>query len=161
MDLILLILGLLCLFVGWAGALLPLPGPPLSYVGIWLLQATRFADFSASLLWGLGLATLIVTVLDYVVPAWGVKRFGGSRAGIWGSTLGLVVGMFFGPVGIFVGAFAGALIGELIAGQDSRAATRAAFGSFVGFLFGVGLKLILCTMMLWYAGKALWVYAAQ
>lgn len=154
-DIILLILAIGCLVVGFIGAVLPLPGPPLSYLGLWLLEASRFADFSAGVLWGLGAATIVVTALDYVVPMWGVKRFGGGRGGAWGSTIGLLIGMFFGPLGIFIGAFLGALLGELAAGQDSAAALRAAFGSFVGFIFGVGLKLTLCGVMIWYAGAAL------
>lgn len=154
LDIILLILAIGCLVVGFIGAVLPLPGPPLSYLGLWLLEWTRFADFSSGLLWGLAAATAVVTVLDYVVPMWGVKRFGGGPAGAWGSTIGLLIGMFFGPLGIFIGAFLGALIGELAAGKDSWAATKAAFGSFVGFLFSTGLKLALCGVMIWYAGAA-------
>lgn len=157
-DILLLLLAVICLVVGFIGAILPLPGPPLSYLGIWLLQWSVFADFSARLLWGLAAAVVVVSVLDYLVPAWGVKRFGGSRAGAWGSTLGLLVGMFFGPFGVFIGAFAGAWAGERMAGRDQRQATRAAFGSFLGFLFGAGLKLALCGLMIWYAGAAVWAY---
>ncbi|MCC7504629.1 MAG: DUF456 domain-containing protein [Saprospiraceae bacterium] len=151
MDIVLAILAAICLITGLIGAVLPLPGPPLSYLGIWLLEWSSYADFSSGLLWALGLATIAVTVLDYVVPLWGVKKFGGSKAGAWGSTIGLIVGMFFGPLGIFIGAFAGALAGELAAGRNSRQATRAAFGSFIGFLLGTGLKLVLCGLMIWYA----------
>jgi hypothetical protein len=115
------------------------------------LQATSFVDFSSQLLWTLGIATVVVTVLDYFVPIWGLKKFGGSKAGIWGSTIGLLIGMFMGPLGIFIGAFAGGLVGELVAGKDSAQATKAAFGSFVGFLFGTGLKMALCVVMIWYA----------
>lgn len=151
MDIVLAILAAICLITGLVGAVLPLPGPPLSYLGIWLLEWSSYADFSSGLLWALGLATIAVTVLDYVVPLWGVKKFGGSKAGAWGSTIGLIVGMFFGPLGIFIGAFVGALAGELAAGRNSRQATRAAFGSFIGFLLGTGLKLVLCGLMIWYA----------
>lgn len=151
MDIVLAILAAICLITGLVGAVLPLPGPPLSYLGIWLLEWSSYADFSGGLLWALGLATIAVTVLDYVVPLWGVKKFGGSKAGAWGSTIGLIVGMFFGPLGIFIGAFVGALAGELAAGRNSRQATRAAFGSFIGFLLGTGLKLVLCGLMIWYA----------
>ncbi|MEZ4941291.1 MAG: DUF456 domain-containing protein [Saprospiraceae bacterium] len=159
LDILLTIIAGLCLLIGLIGAVLPMPGPPLSFAGFLLLHSTRFADFPGSLLWGLGLATLAVTLLDYYVPVWGLKKFGGTRAGVWGSTLGLLVGMFLGPAGIFIGAFGGGLLGELLAGQDSRTATRAALGSFVGFLLGIGLKLALCGVMLWYAGAALVQYA--
>jgi uncharacterized protein YqgC (DUF456 family) len=157
-DILLAILALGCLLIGLLGAILPLPGPPLSFVGLLLLHATRFADFPGGLLWGLGLATLAVTALDYYVPIWGLKRFGGTKAGVWGSTLGLVIGMFLGPIGIFIGAFAGGFLGEVLVGQDSRTAVKAASGSFVGFLLGIGLKLALCGMMLWYAGAEFFQY---
>ncbi|TNE56658.1 MAG: DUF456 domain-containing protein [Bacteroidetes bacterium] len=157
-DIFLALVAFACLFIGFIGAILPLPGPPLSYVGLLLLHATRFADYSSGLLWGLGLATLVVVMLDYYIPIWGLKKFGGSRAGIWGSTIGLVVGMFLGPAGVFIGAFAGGLLGELAAGRDSRSATRAAAGSFAGFMLGVGLKIALCGLMIWYAGSAMAQY---
>lgn len=156
LDIFLAILAFLFLLTGLAGAVLPLPGPPLSFLGMLMLHWTRFADFSTGLLWGLGVATTVVTVLDYLVPAWGVKRYGGSNAGIWGSTIGLFVGMFFGPLGIFFGTFVGALTGEMVVGKNSQKATRAAFGSFVGFVFGVALKLALCTAMIGYSVAALW-----
>ena len=156
-DILLATLGVLCLITGLIGAILPLPGPPLSYAGIWLLQATRFADFSPAVLWGLGIGTVVVSVLDYVVPIWGLKKFGGSPAGVWGSTIGLMIGLFVGPLGIFAGAFIGGLAGELLSGKDSGPATRAAIGAFLGFLFGVVLKIAFCGLMLWYAGTALWV----
>ena len=157
-DIILAVFAVGCLFIGLIGAVLPLPGPPLSFVGFLILHTTRFAEFSSTLLWGLGIVTLLVTLLDYFIPIWGLKKFGGSKAGVWGSTIGLLVGMFLGPFGIFLGAFFGGLAGELLAGQDSRTATRAAAGSFAGFLLGVGLKVGLCGMMLWYSGAALIQY---
>ena len=154
-DIILLVFAVALLIVGLLGSVLPLPGPPLSFAGLLLLQLTRFADFSTNLLWLLGFATLVVAVLDYYVPLWGIKRFGGSSAGVWGSTIGLFIGMFTGPWGIFIGAFLGGLIGEMMAGKDSRTATKAAFGSFVGFLFGIVLKVALCGVMIWYAADAI------
>ena len=100
MDILLSILAIACLLIGLIGSLLPLPGPPLSFLGMLFLQATSFVDFSSQLLWTLGIATVVVTVLDYFVPIWGLKKFGGSKAGIWGSTIGLLIGMFMGPLGI-------------------------------------------------------------
>lgn len=160
MDIVLLIVAIICLLVGLAGAVLPLPGPPLSFVGLLALQFSKFAQFSENLLWILGIVTLIVTILDYYVPIWGTKKFGGSKYGAWGSTIGLIVGMFFGPFGIFIGAFLGALVGELIAGSTSQQATKAAFGSFMGFLVGIVMKIALCVVMIWYAGKEIWNYFA-
>lgn len=158
MDIVLLTVAIVCLLIGLAGAVLPLPGPPLSFAGIVALHFTRFAQFSENLLWTLGLLTLVVTVLDYYVPVWGTKKFGGSRYGSWGSMLGMLIGLFFGPFGIFIGAFVGALVGELLTGSTSEQATKAAIGSFIGFLVGIVMKVALCLVMIWYAGKELWFY---
>ncbi|GAA4445963.1 DUF456 domain-containing protein [Nibrella saemangeumensis] len=157
MDILLLILGFAGLLIGLVGAVMPLPGPPLSYAGLLCLHFSRYADFSMPVLVGLGIVTAVVAVLDYYVPIWGTKRFGGTKAGTWGAMIGVVVGFLFIPViGVFVGAFLGALIGELIGGANMNYALRAAFGSFVGFLAGIFMKVILCLIMLGYAIVAVW-----
>ena len=145
LDIILAVLGSCLLVCGLIGCVLPvIPGPPLGYVALWLLQATRFADFSVEFLIITAVVTIVVTVVDYTLPAWATKRWGGSRAGVVGSIIGLVMGLFFLPVGIIVGPFAGAVLGELLAGRDSKVAFRSGFGSFVGFLLGSGAKLAVC-----------------
>ncbi|MGR3809700.1 DUF456 domain-containing protein [Jiulongibacter sp. NS-SX5] len=154
MDIFLLVISILCLLVGLAGSVLPLPGPPLSFAGIIALHYSKYADFSEDLLFGLGAATVIITLLDYYVPIWGTKKFGGTKAGMRGSTAGLIIGMFFGPFGIFIGAFLGALIGEYLWG-DKQNALRAAVGSFAGFAAGIAMKLVLCGFMIFYAASAL------
>lgn len=95
-------------------------------------------------------------MLDYYVPIWGVKKFGGTSYGTWGSTIGLCVGFFVIPaVGIFLGAFLGAMIGELIGGMETTKALKAAIGSFLGFLAGIFMKVILCLAMIGVAGYQL------
>ncbi len=101
MDIILIIIGISLLLAGFVGCVLPvLPGPPLSFLALLMLQITRWGDFSSSFLWFSALAAIVVTILDYVVPVWGTTRFGGTRAGIWGASIGLVVGLFFGLSGL-------------------------------------------------------------
>jgi uncharacterized protein len=154
MDYFLLTIAIIILILGLIGCLLPvLPGPPLSFVAIIILQFTRFADFSGSALLFFGALALIVQVLDYIVPAWGTKKFGGSKYGMWGAIIGLIAGIFvlpalglvlgpFGLIGILGGPFVGALIGERMAGKGTDKAMRAAFGSFIGFLAGTFMKLV-------------------
>lgn len=150
MDIVLIILGVLCLLIGFIGSIIPaIPGIPVAYVALWLLHATDKVQFSWYILLIWGIVTLVVLILDYVVPAWGTKHFGGSRWGTWGSLVGVVVGLFLGPWGIILGPFIGAVIGELIAGKGSSEAFRAGFGSFIGLLFGTVLKLICCGLMTW------------
>lgn len=156
MDIFLIILGALCLLIGFLGSILPaLPGVPLAYIALWLLHATDKVQFSWQTLFIWGVVTIAVVVLDYVVPAWGTKHFGGSKWGTWGSIVGIVVGMFLGPWGIVLGPFVGAFVGELIAGKGSQEALRAGWGSFVGLMTGTVLKLICCGLMTWQFIKAL------
>lgn len=138
-------LGGILLVLGLLGCILPvIPGPPFSYVALLLLQITPFANFSAPYLLILAGLTLIVTLLDYLVPVWGVKRFGGSKAGVTGATVGMLAGIiFFGPFGIFFGTFVGAFVAEMIHQPNQKVAFRAAFGSLLGFMLGTGLKLML------------------
>jgi uncharacterized protein YqgC (DUF456 family) len=156
-DYLLAILGGIMMIAGILGCLLPvLPGPPLSFAGLLLLHFTRFADFSTTFLITWGCVTILVTVLDYVVPIWGTKKFGGSKYGMWGAGIGLVVGLFFlPPIGIIVGPFAGAVIGEAIKGKNATSSFRAGLGSFLGFLAGVGIKLAASIVMTFYYIKEL------
>ncbi|MGN0234853.1 MAG: DUF456 domain-containing protein [Paludibacteraceae bacterium] len=151
MDIFLIILGAICLLVGILGCVLPvLPGVPLAYCGLLLLHATDRVQFSWQFLVIWAVVAVVVQVLDSVVPIWGTKKFGGSKMGVWGSTLGLVIGLFFGPWGIVLGPFLGAVVFELIDGKNTRLALKAGWGSFVGLMTGTILKLICCGLMTYY-----------
>jgi uncharacterized protein YqgC (DUF456 family) len=150
-DYILIISGVLLMILGIIGCLVPvLPGPPFSFIGLLLLHFSRFGDFPASTLIVLGAITVAVTILDYIVPLWGTKKFGGSKYGIRGATVGLVIGIFFGPLGIILGPFLGAFVGEMIFRDDMNYAFKAGFGSLLGFLTGIGLKLAASLVMTFY-----------
>jgi uncharacterized protein YqgC (DUF456 family) len=141
-DYVLLILGIIMMIFGIIGCLVPvLPGPPISYLGLILLHVTKFGHFSKTVLIALAAITIIVTILDYIVPVWGTRKFGGSKYGMRGATVGLIIGLFLGPVGIIVGPLIGAIVGELIFKDDMKYALKAGFGSLLGFLTGIGLKL--------------------
>ena len=106
----------------------------------------------------MAVVTVVVYAIDYMIPIWGTKKFGGSKRGVWGSIIGLLIGLFFAPFGlisIIIGPFVGAVIGELTAGKDSSTALRSGFGSFMGFLGGTLLKLIASGIMTWYFFKEL------
>lgn len=157
MDIILIILGVICLLVGLAGSILPaLPGPPLSYLGLLLLHFTDRVQFSAGQLIGWGILVILTLVLDYVMPLWGVKRWQGTKWGNWGCLIGTVGGIFiFPPWGILIGPFAGAFIGELLGGKKVDAALKAGFGAFVGFLLGTAIKLAVCAWFIFCFIRAL------
>lgn len=151
METILIILGGLLIVAGFLGSFLPvLPGPPISYLGLLLLQFTSASPFSLQFFIIWALIIIVILVLDNVIPTMGAKKYGGSPHGVWGSILGLVAGFFFPPLGIIVGPIAGAFLGELVGGKTSDQAFRAAWGSFLGFMAGTLLKVIASGMMGWY-----------
>ncbi len=155
MDFFLIALGIIFLIAGILGCILPvLPGPPLNYIGLLLLHFTSKYQFSASFLIFWAVVTIVVYVLDLLIPVWGTKKFGGSKRGIWGSMIGLIAGFFFfPPVGIIIGPFIGAVIGEMTSGNELKVAVKSGFGSFAGFIAGTLIKLIASGMMTWYFAK--------
>ena len=151
--------------IGIIGSIVPgLPGPPFSWVGLLLLYlwgggVDKAGDpMSARLLWILLAVTVIVQLLDYFVPGFFTKTTGGSKSGSRGAIVGLFIGMFFlPPWGILVGAMGGAFLAEVIFARKQPAdAVAPAFGAFLGFLFGTGLKLIAAGVMLWYIFVFAW-----
>ncbi len=152
LDWFLLILSIIFMLIGLIGCILPvIPGPPLSYIGLLVLHFTRFAEFGVTFLVLMACVAIIVTILDYIVPLWGTKRFGGSKAGIWGATIGLLIGIFvLPPIGIIIGPLVGAIIAESLKGKDFNKSLKAGFGSLVGFALGIGLKLATSGVMTWY-----------
>lgn len=151
MDFVLIGLGIILMITGILGCVLPIiPGPPLSYIGILLLHFTERYQFSSQFLLIWAVITVVIYALDFIIPVWGTKKFGGSKHGAWGSMIGLIAGLFFPPLGIIIGPFLGAVAGELISGKETRYALKSGLGSLVGFLGGTILKLITSGMMTWY-----------
>ncbi|MCF8236278.1 MAG: DUF456 domain-containing protein [Bacteroidales bacterium] len=171
MDWLLFTIAFIVVFIGIIGAVLPvIPGQIVAYLSLLIIQASDMADrysaspYNADFLVVMAVICILVTILDYVVPIYGTKRFGGSKAGVWGSTIGLVIGIIvlpmagiligpFGILGIILGPFLGAYIGESTTGKDSRQAFRAAMGSFIGFLAGTFMKLVYGFVSLYYLVK--------
>ena len=131
------------LLVGFLGTFVPvLPGAPLAWGGLLLAYFSPTNTISVKTLIICGIAAVAVSVIDNIFPVLMTKKSGGSKAGTIGATLGLIAGFFLGPVGIIAGPFVGALVGELIHDfADTGRALKAAFGSFLGFLCGTGLKM--------------------
>jgi uncharacterized protein len=151
MDIFLIIISGILIFLGLLGSVLPiLPGIPLSYLGILLLHFTDKHSFSVEFLVSWAIIVIVVSILDYLIPVWGAKKFGGSKKGIWGCSIGLIAGVFMGPFGIIIGPFVGAFIGELLSNKSSKDALRAAFGSFIGLLIGIAGKLVVAGFFVYY-----------
>jgi len=151
LDIILTVIAGLALIAGFIGCLLPiLPGPPLALAGLITAYFSDYCVISVKTLIICTIVTVIVTVLDIVAPIWFTKKYGGTKYGFYGATAGLIFGIFFGPFGIIAGPFIGALAGELLKDyKDLNKAVKAALGTFIGFLFGTGIKLMACGAFIW------------
>lgn len=165
MDIFLTFLGFLFLIIGLIGSFLPvLPGPPMSWIGLLFLYLTKAVPNDLWFLVITLIVALIVFALDYVIPALGTKKFGGSKTGMIGTTVGLLISIFFpifGVFGIIIWPFVGALAGELINKADSKTAVKAAFGSFLGFLTGTFLKFIVAVVYFGLFIMTFWEYKAE
>ena len=151
MEYFLLILGFILMLVGIIGSILPaLPGPPISWVGILMLYLCEGISINYWILAVTLLIAVIIGILDYIIPAKGTKYFGGSKYGIWGTNIGLVVGIFAPiPFGFLIGPFVGALVGELIYKKKKKGrAFKAASGSCIGFLAGTFMKVLVSLLFL-------------
>ena len=162
MNVVLIVVAILLVLIGLVGAIVPgIAGPPFSFLGLLALAFVKGIDYSTGFLIVMGVIAAVVFALDYVVPSWGTKKFGGTQAGVRGSTIGLVLGLlvtFAFPIGfiaVLLGPFIGAYIGETSAGSDGAQALKSAFGSFFGFLVGTGLKVIYACVCIFFVVRDL------
>ena len=133
--------------VGIIGSIVPgIPGPPLSWIGLFLLYLAKLPDpVSTGALIAFLVAATVVTVLDYVLPPKMTGALGGHKAASWGAVIGLFAGMFLTPIGMIMGSILGAFIGELVVeDRGIWESFKASIGAFLGFIVTTGLKLILC-----------------
>ncbi len=157
MDIALFIISGILVILGFIGCIVPIiPGVPLSLVGLLLLHFTDAVEFTSTNFILFIVLTIIAQASDYMMPIWFTKKFGGSKWGVWGSTIGLLAGFFFGIFGIILGPIIGAITGELLSGKRAQDALKAGFGSFVGFLFNTGFKMMVCGYFIWIFFKNIW-----
>ena len=151
METVIIILAILAGAIGITGSILPgLPGPPISWVGLLLLYIWGPEEMQMKTLVIWGIVTIVVSVVDYVVPMYFTKMTGGSRYAERGAMAGLIIGIIFTPVGMILGSFLGAFLSELYWGKKSAGeALKAAVGSFLGFITGTGLKTIVSCIIMW------------
>jgi len=167
MEFLLLALAFLFLLGGLLGAIIPgIPGPPLSFIGILLVGSIDAIAFKSSFYITIAIVAIVIILIDYYFPIYGTKLMGGTKAGIRGSTIGLVVALFvlpfigivlgpFGITGIIIGPFAGAYVGEKLAGTPDEKAWKSAFGSFMGFVAGTFIKIAYAVILIIIAIKEL------
>lgn len=150
MDVALLILAGILSILGILGSFLPvIPGPILSFLALACIYWTDQVPANYTALTVAAVAMIIISILDYVIPAQGTKYFGGSKYGIWGTNIGLVIGLIAPiPFGFIVGPFLGALVGELVFNRSEFAlAVKSATGSFIGFIASTFMKMLYCCII--------------
>lgn len=151
-------IGLLMAVLAVVGSVIPvIPGPPLGFAALLVISfAKSWEPFSSWFLIATGGLTLLVSILDYLLPAEGARRYGASRFGVIGAILGMAVGfLVMPPLGIVLGALLGAVAGELLANKGGREAMRAGWGVFLGFVVSAAIRLSFSLAMLFFCVKAL------
>jgi uncharacterized protein YqgC (DUF456 family) len=159
LETIAIIIGSIFVLLGIAGCVLPiLPGPVLSFLGLLLLALLKHFSppLTPTLIIIMAILTVVVTIGDYLIPLWGAKRYGATKWGIWGSVIGMAIGIFFSPFGMLLGAFIGAVAMEWLVQKERGKALKAGWGVFIGSLAGTALKLGVSGMMAYYFIRGLW-----
>ncbi len=157
---IIITIGIILLVIGLVSCVLPpLPGPPIAYSALLLAYFTldKTNDLPFWVLVVYGVLLVIITIVDYLLPVWSTKKFGGTKAGVRGCFIGILIGILLSPFGgfsIILCPFLGAITGELIDGQNLKTAIKSGIGSFIGFLLTSGLKIILVLMICYHFFKA-------
>lgn len=152
MDILLISMSIILIIVGIIGSIVPiLPGPPIAFCGLLLVHFTSNNPFSTELLVTFGVLAVLSAIIDNILPVYATKKFNGSKKGIWGSAIGLIVGLFFfPPFGILAGPMLGAFVGEIVDGKSADNAVKPAFGSLIGFLSSIFLRFALSIVMAYY-----------
>ncbi len=143
MDIFFVIIGIILCFVGIIGSFIPLiPGPITSFSGLLFLHLTTFVPFDFYFIIGCFTIAISVFMLDLIIPIIGLKKLGGTKKGLIGATIGLLLGFFIGPIGLISGPFIGALSGELLNNNGIKKSIKASLGTLIGFLAGVAMKFL-------------------
>ena len=156
MELTIVIVGILLISIGFVGSIVPgIQGPPIAYLSLIILllidkPRVQLSENNYFVLVSLGIVTILITIIDFYLPIWGTKKFGGTSSGTTGSTIGLILAILltiltsgFGVFLLVLGPFIGAYLGEKISGNPNEVALKSALGSFIGFISGTFMKLIL------------------
>jgi uncharacterized protein YqgC (DUF456 family) len=164
MDIFLLTIGFLFVMLGLIGSFLPvLPGPLTSWLGLFILYYTSIVPMNYTFL-GITLAiAILIWILDYIIPAIGTKRFGGSAYGVYGTTIGLLIGLFSPiPLGILIGAFLGAFIGEILHDKtNTKRAFKASIGSLLGLITSTTIKFSVALVYAFLFFVKIWEYNGE
>lgn len=152
MEIIAWIIIILSFVIAFVGLIYPII-PSVLFILLGFIVYGMFFSFTELgwLFWSVEiLFVILLFAADSISNLIGVKKFGGTKAGMWGSTIGLLVGPFIIPVvGILIGPFLGAVIGEFfVTKSEFKAALKSGIGSLVGFLTSVVTKGVIQVIMI-------------
>lgn len=153
LEILAILMGSLLMLLGLIGSVLPLlPGPPLCFIGLFLLALIKkfSPPLTPALIILLGIVTVLMIAMDYILPLLGAKKYGSSKWGVWGSILGMLIGMFLSPLAVLLGAFFGAVVAEWLAGKTKGESFRAGWGVMMGTLFATMVRLGFSGLMIYY-----------
>jgi uncharacterized protein YqgC (DUF456 family) len=149
-DIFLLILGLILCLLGIVGSFSPIiPGPITSWFGLLVIHFSKLIPFDNQFLFITFLIAALIFALDLIIPILGLKKLGGSKKGLIGSTIGLLLGLFLaGPFGLLIGSFFGAISGEYVNNNSLKKSIKPAMGTFIGMAVGTTIKFLTSTIFL-------------
>lgn len=123
-------------------------GPLISFGGVVLLHFSSIANFSISFLLIWAVIVFIIQFFQKILMNKIIYKYRGTVYGQRIASYGLILGVFvFFPFGLIVFPFIFALIAELIEGYSLKKSLKLSFGSFIGFVDGRGMKLIVSLLL--------------
>ena len=149
MDIFLLILSFVFVIAGIIGSVLPIiPGPLTSWLGLFIFSYISNVEVNSKILVFCFVIALIIFVLDNFIPIYTSKKFGASKYGIIGASIGTLIGLFLPPFGIIFGAAIGAIVGELILNKNFEKSLKAAAGVLLGIIVSGFTKALISIVFL-------------
>ncbi len=150
MEVVFAIICAVLILIGLVGVIMPyLPGVPVAWLGLFIYAiGTDWERLSVTTIVVFGAITVLALLVDFIAPLLGAKKYKASKWGIIGASIGLFLGIIIFQIwGIILGPLLGALIGELIAGKSTDIALKSALGTFIGFIFGTLMKVVIVLVM--------------